>query len=438
MEWVEDHTRLLAFIVFVGASLVAVVLGQCGLAFLLAWIPVGMVWKTISNPESDIALQEDGRASERRRKKAEFLECLRKGRIEASEGEVECWCLTPLTFSFHPTTYSASEKKVREVAEESLPLFKATRSRVDLLPQNKDGYYGYEITYHTQTEVEVLSDMEVSYVDISDEEPSYKGFCVGFYENGERAYLDFDSKSGMCVGISRSGKSCFTSVVCSKLCECENERVIICSAKIMDFMAYAERAELYREPLEILEALKEVNKEAEWRKQYCLQNGLKKISRFTSEMPHITLILDEYFILKTSTVEDPDGKKPRKVGDECERELLRLICQNSAFGCQVFVVSQKLSVDILPSLGRDQLVNKVSFSSGSARADEQVFDTMAEEAKACEIPIEAKGVGYIYCEGSMTKPRMFKSAYIDEKTEKAIAERTKHLRPKGRTHERQV
>ena len=99
------------------------------------------------------------------------------------------------------------------------------------------------------------------------------------------------------------------------------------------------------------------------------------------------------------------------------------------------MVSQKISVDVLPSMGREQLANKVSFSSGSSRSDEQIFEEKAEEARACLIPISAKGVGYIYCEGSMAKPRMFKSAYIDEQTEREVARSTKHLKPRGRGYD---
>ena len=80
--------------------------------------------------------------------------------------------------------------------------------------------------------------------------------------------------------------------------------------------------------------------------------------------------------------------------------------------------------------------NLLGFSSGDARSDEMLFDTRADEAPSCEIPISSKGVGYIFCEGFMNKPRLFKAAYIDEKTEKRIVEETKHLRPKDTTDER--
>jgi hypothetical protein len=204
----------------------------------------------------------------------------------------------------------------------------------------------------------------------------------------------------------------------------------------MDFANYEQRVELHDDPVDILNVISELNAEAENRKKYCLFTGRKKIDTFSDSLPHITLIVDEYAILRMSIVDDPDGKKPRKIGDEVEKAILQAVSRNAAYGMSIFLITQRFSSALIDTTTRSLLTsNLIGFSSGDARSDEMLFDTRADEAKACEIPISAKGIGYIYCEGIMDKPRMFRAAYIDANTEKQVAAATAHLRPQGMHNE---
>jgi hypothetical protein len=215
------------------------------------------------------------------------------------------------------------------------------------------------------------------------------------------------------------------------LCQCEAERVVILSSKTLDFQYLHPRAELYEEPEEILKALLKINDEAELRKIYCKINKFKKIEHFTTYCPHITIIVDEYGVIKSSTTVDAANKKPRKIGEEIERELIKIVSQDAFAGIQVVITSQRLSSTVISTDLRDLIGGTaISFAAKSFKSCEMVFDTLADKARACDIPVTAKGVGYIYIEGAMNEPRLFKAALVDEKTEGVISQQTQHLRPK--------
>lgn len=439
MNWVEDHLRL--FILLLGFIVcgVLVLFGLYAAAIFPLWLSLGIIYFSIKHPESEISLQQDERDRHRKLLKEQFLDCLRNGGIEPQEEEqFECLNDNPIRFIYYPMLYGSTEKKLKRIVEESLPTFKAIRVDVEQLPPNEDGYFGYEIVFYTETEIETLTAMNVLFDDLK-EKPTRERIPIGLYATGETAYMTLDGVvGGMISGQSRSGKSAATSSFIAMLSQLENERLIVCSNKIMDFKAYEDRAELYDDPIDILNVINSLNREAARRKAYCLKNGLKKIEEFSEALPHITLIIDEYAILRTSVIEDPDGKKPRKIGDEVDRAVFVAASRNAAYGMSLFLITQRFMSGLVDTTTRSLLTsNLLGFSSGDARSDEMLFDTRADEAPSCEIPISSKGVGYIFCEGYMNKPRLFKAAYIDEKTEKHIVEETKHLRPKDTTDEKE-
>lgn len=439
MEWVEDHLRLSILLLgFIFCGVLAV-FGLYAAAIFPLWISLGIVYFSIKHPESEVSLQQDERDRRKKHLKEQFLGCLRDGGIEPQDEEhFECLNENPIHFVYYPMLYGSTEKKLKRIAEESMPVFKAIRVDVEQLPPNEEGYFGYKVVYYTETEIATLTAMEVRFEDMG-EKPTRKRIPIGKYATGETAYMSLDGVvGGMIAGQSRSGKSAATSSFIAMLSQLENERLIVCSNKIMDFKAYEKRAELHDDPIDILNVLNALNKEAERRKYYCLLHGLKKIEEFSDELPHITLIIDEYAILRTTVVDTPDGKKPRKVGDEVDRAVFVAASRNAAYGMSIFLVTQRFMSGLVDTTTRSLLTsNLLGFSSGDARSDEMLFDTRADEAPSCEIPISSKGVGYIFCEGFMNKPRLFKAAYIDEKTEKRIVEETKHLRPKDTIYERE-
>ncbi|WP_165052316.1 MULTISPECIES: FtsK/SpoIIIE domain-containing protein [unclassified Adlercreutzia] len=432
MEWVEDHLRLSVLLLFSIVGGVSLLFGLYAVAIAPLWLSLGIIYYSVRHPESEVSIQQDERDRHRKRLKEQFSECLREGGIEPQDEEqFDCLNDNPIRFVYHPMRYGSTKERLERIVEASLPAFKAVRADVERLPPNEEGFFGYEVVFYTETEIATLTAMSVLFDDLR-EEPTRERIPIGLYATGETAYMTLDGVvGGMIAGQSRSGKSAATSSFIAMLSRLENERLIVCSNKIMDFRAYEDRAELHDDPVDVLNVVNSLNDEAERRKAYCLEHGLKKIEQFSDDLPHITLIIDEYAILRTSVVEDPDGKKPRKVGDEVDRAVFRAASRNAAYGMSIFLITQRFMSGLVDTTTRSLLTsNLLGFSSGDARSDEMLFDTRADEAPSCEIPISSKGVGYIFCEGHMEKPRLFKAAYIDERTEKRIAEETRHLRPK--------
>lgn len=417
---------------------VLIVFGQYAAALLCAIYPAGVIYYSLFHPECEVAVQQDRRDIEQEALGKKFIECLKQGGISPQDEEpFACVETDPVRFVYYPMTYGTTGEKLDLIAEQSQAIFKAIRHSVEQLPQNEAGHFGYRISFYAESEIDALARLGVSYSDIAHEQPTYEKIPVGLFLNEEGnepsiAYVSFAGANMLLASLPRCGKSCMLQTIAVGLARCQAERIILCSSKCLDFQFLSPRVELYQDPEAILNTLKQVNRIAEKRKKYCEENHLKKVEVFTSKRPHTVLILDEYGVIKSSTIEDPDGKKPRKIGEEIERELIRTVSQNAAFGIQVAITSQRLSSNVISTELRDLIGGtKCSFASGSAVNDTMIFDTRADEARACEIPITAKGVGYIYTEGLMNKPMLFKSALVDDETEKRIAKETTHLIPTG-------
>lgn len=440
MEWVDGHLRLTVLLLGLAVCGVLALFGFYAAVVFTLWFPAGIIYYTIRYPESEISLHRDRRDRNIAQLKGKFIQCLKDGGVEPQDGELlECLNDNPIRFIYHPIMYGATRGKIEKVVEASLSVFKAIRADVSDLPPDDEGYFGYEVIYYTETETATLTAMDTPFT-MMKEKPTREKIPIGYYATGETAYITLDGVvGGMIAGQSRSGKSCAVSSIVGMLSQIGNERIILCSNKIMDYMNYAPRVELHDNPLDTLAVLKELNAEAERRKAYCLERNIKKFTDidFTENCPHITVLLDEYAILHTSTIEDPNGKKPRKVGEEVSAEVFKAVSRNAAYGMSVFLITQRFQVGLVDSTVRSLLTsNLIGFSSGDARSDEMLFDTRAGEAPSCEIPISSKGVGYIFSEGLMDNPRLFKALYIDDKTEKRIADETAHLKPEGTNDER--
>lgn len=444
MDWVTDHPRLTVIIVLFAICGVMAVLGRYTAALALSLFPLRAVYLSIAHPENEAAIQQDRRDRQTKELGGHFLECLRKGGIEVMEDEeYECVNADPPCFRYYPMTYGVSPKRVEEIAEASIPAFGAIRAQVERLPQNDAGFFGYEITLHSKTELEVLSEMKVEYGDIASEEPTNKAIPIGKFEDGTTATISLDGKAGALLGgMPRTGKSVLLNSIIASLSKCGgarssrmggSQRIVVISSKILDYAAFEDRAELYQDPEDILRALKEINEEVERRKKYCQRNRLKKIETFTPDMPHIAVLVDEFAVIKTTTIPDPGGKKPRRIGVEIEEEVFRLVSQGAFSGAFCLITSQRLSTNVISGDLRSLLAGGVliSFASGDQNSDEMIFGSRCVEARAHQIPVMAKGIGYVYCEGDMDAPRMFKAAMLAPEEEERIARETKKLKPKG-------
>lgn len=445
MEWVIRHPRLALTIALFIISGVLAILGYHAAALLLSLFPIRAVWVSIAHPESEEAIQQDKRDNRKEELGSRFIECLAKGGIAVSEEEqYECVGEDPPRFCYYPMGYGVSRKRLGDIAEASLPIFGGIRSKVELLPQNDAGFYGYEITLHEKTELDVLSQMSVEYEDIASEKPTNKAIPIGKLEDGRVVTISLDGKAGaLLAGMPRTGKSVLMNSIIASLSRCGEEpgrqdggsqRIVVCSSKTLDFIEYEQRVELYENPEDILSVLKQINEEVERRKRYCEANRLKKMEVFTPEMPHVALLVDEWAVLRMATIADQNSKKPRRIGDECQEQLFKIVSQGAFAGVFTLITSQRLSTNVISGDLRSLLAGGIliSFASGDQNSDEMVFGSRCVEATACQIPVMAKGVGFVYCEGDMDEPRMFKAAMLKPEEEARIAEETKRLKPKGK------
>ena len=431
--WLEDHPRLTALLV---SMVLGVVFANSrhplAVPFLAA--VAAIVYATAVRPEWRIAVQEDARTRDRRRALRRFMGCLERAGIEVYEDEtrVECCDADPPRFFVATTGYGMTRQRLAAMCEEALPTFGAVRYTLERVPTTGGGY-GYDVAFHQTAATEALEALEVRYEDIVGERPTYKRVPVGLFEDGTTAAISLDNRNALVGGLPRSGKSVLLSVLITGLCRCDGERIVVLSPKALDFQAFAPRAEIYQQPDEMLEALRRVGDEIERRKEYCERTRRKKIDRFTMERPHIAIIVDEYAVIRNAQTQEDGGRKPRKIGMEIEQELFAIVSQGAFSGCQVCLTSQRLSSNVISTDLRDICAgNLVSFANGSETSDQMIFGEYAGAAPASQIPIRAKGVGYLFAEGDMEQPRLFKCALTDMETEARVAEQNKERKPMPR------
>ena len=431
---VTDYKRTLAFFLGILFGGVFVHLGNPLLSIVCFAVVFVIGFCTVRYPDSAFAIQEDARSRQRRWLEGLLADCLAYEGLETScyESSLVCYELEPaIRFQYESNAYGTSEGRIAAVCESALPLFAAVRFTVERTLSSDGGRNRYLIGFHRTSETEALEGMKVAYSDIEGEQPTYGRIPVGRYEDGGIAYMSFDNRNALIGGLPRSGKSVLLSVVVIGLCRCDNERVLVLSPKILDFQAFAERVELYQEPEEMLKSLTQINDEVESRKRYCERERKKKVETFTGERPHITIVIDEYAVIKGFQTLEEGKSKPRKIGEEIERELLKIVSQAAFAGVQVAITSQRLSSNVVSTDLRDICAgNLISFSNGSATSDKMVFGEYHEQAPASLIPIKAKGVGYIFSEGDMEKPRLFKCALTSVEDEYRIAGETAYMKPR--------
>lgn len=238
---------------------------------------------------------------------------------------------------------------------------------------------------------------------------------IGRYADGSPVLISLSSRNCLMNGNPRSGKSvCLASLICSLL-YCPYERVYILSPKILDFQAFAGAARLCKEADEMERVLEDVRMEAERRKVYCEEHRLKKISDFSFEMPHITVIVDEYTVIRKKTATDDKGKVV-KVGERIEASIMKLIAETGFAGVSFVISTQRASSQNMSTDTRDIISgNRISFATSSIETNKMIFGDMAEFAPCHEITRGQVGVGYISVDDGL--PRPFKGALTTETDE---------------------
>lgn len=434
MDWEYTRRAMLAVSLVLGFVFLACLNPACVICF---YVVAFIIFESVRHPDSVLALQEDIRCARKKEQTRRFVDVLNRSRTEqgeaAAEFEITCETLEPLVFVFTSSAYGVTRAHMEEVCERALPVFGACRyALLQTITEEADAIE-YRVAFFKHEAAETAARMEVSYNDIQGIEPRFDAVPVGKFEDGETAFMSFKNRNALIGGLPRMGKSNLLAVLCMGLIRCgKSERLFILSPKILDFQAYENHAYLYAEPEQILKALQGINNEIERRKKYCISHKIKKMPEPTETAPHYVILVDEYAVIKASKTLEDSGKKWRKIGEEIEAELTKIVAQGGFANVQVVITSQRLSSQVIGTDLRELIAgNAVSFANSRQTSTEFIFGEMWEEAPAHEIPVTAQGVAYLYTEGTMPRPRIIKAAHMSDEIEREIIEAIEETRDEG-------
>ena len=393
-----------------------------------------VVVSSLFAPSLPTSVQADLRRVERARSLNRFVDVLADaGVIDAwtREADITLRCLEapePDVFIFSTAQAGRTREDVERAAASSLLAFNATGVRVDAVGRAARDNATFRIEFFHSDEMEKLRDEAVSIEGLSGSAVGHRPqkldidhIPIGRYADGGVCSISLLASNALVAGVPRSGKSvCLSALVC-QLMRCRHELIYILSPKDLDFANFEGRCVVVGDLGEMIAVLEAVRGEMARRKALCRREGVKKIDRFTDDVPHITVIVDEFSVLK-KTVE-ADGGKPRKVGVEFEALLTSLVEEGGFAGISFVLATQRMSSTNVSTDLRDLISGtRISFAQETAESDRMVFGDWAKDAPAHEIPTDCKGVGYVSVGGR--RPRLFKCAMADASTERSVARET--------------
>lgn len=277
----------------------------------------------------------------------------------------------------------------------------------------------YIVSYFRQPERDRLASMLVPFSELRSEKPSVATLPVGLFSDGSTATMSLLSQNALVAGVPRSGKSVFLSTLICDLCLCDHEKVVVMSPKILDFSSFSNRCLLLSHADEMLSYLLDLGNEAERRKATCLEKGIKKIDDFDDDCPHISVIVDEFTVIRSFTQLDDKGKK-RKIGVEIEDAIMRLVAETGFAGISFVLATQRVSSTNMSTDLRDLISgSRVCFATETQESTRMVFGDHTSLAPCHLLNTSHRGVGYIATGGE--PPRIFKSGIASKEEERASA-----------------
>ncbi len=392
------------------------------LALVSGWVAVMVVYLSIKSPDSFLALQQDAKAAESAAQYNKFIDALISGGViddETMEEDIEIDDPAPFVYTVKIHQMGKTAEKLEKACNAALNALAAVDVEI-----RQDAPSSYICVFSPEFPARILNDRACSYssmvADMKDD-ITIKNLPVGVDVNGAPVCCSLESRNGLIAGIMGSGKSVMLSVLLCDLLRIHkgNERVIVMSPKILDFQNFEGACRLIKDNNEIMECLAELRAEMERRKEWCIQNRRKKITAAEyTKFPHITVIVDEYTVIKTSTETDDKGRIVR-VGEQIEAEIMRLVAE-ARFAAISFVIAlQKADSRNIDTRTRDLISGvKASFAAEGRTSAEMVFGDYAEFTPCHELS-GMPGVGYIQIDSE--KPIIFKGAFADDSDELAAA-----------------
>lgn len=391
------------------------------LFFIAFAVPVAYVIFSWKFPGSFFAFAADSRRQLRVFQFNEFLDILQRNRVftrstPASAVSLSLVSSDPLVFDLSVRAAGVQDRQVEKAALDGLPLFDKASVVVD-----KTGNFSWRIRYADESALDALARSEVGFDDFPGITPSLDCLPVGAYSDGSPVCLSLSSRNMLLAGSPRAGKSVLLQCLIHRLVNLgDRERVIVFSPKSLDFAFFGDAIQLENDIEAMCRCLVDIYKEVNRRKALCERAGLTKLSpeQFSAKVPHITLVIDEFTVLKTSEKTDDKGKKI-KIGEKFEMAVMRLVAEAGFAGLSVVISTQKADSRNVDTRLRDLISGcRCSMAVETIESTRMLFGEYADSAPAHEITRSQVGCGYISLDGGVPLP--FKGAYMPESDLRSI------------------
>ncbi|MEU0156906.1 FtsK/SpoIIIE domain-containing protein [Micromonospora fulviviridis] len=231
---------------------------------------------------------------------------------------------------------------------------------------------------------------------------------IGIDEFGQPVYLDVIYRNLLTAGEPGGGKSGLINNICGHAALCDNTRLVLFDAKLVELGPWRDLADAFIGPdidqgIEVLRRLLVV---ATNRYTWLLANRRRKLAPGDG-MSVIVTIIDELAMYSTVL-----GTKTQQ--EEFSSLLRGLVSLGRACGMPVVAATQRPSWDIIPASLRDLFGYRAAFRCTSLNSSNIILGQgWAEQGyTASDISPTNQGAAYLLAEGGV--PRRIKAAYLTD------------------------
>ncbi|MEU8252955.1 FtsK/SpoIIIE domain-containing protein [Micromonospora inaquosa] len=231
---------------------------------------------------------------------------------------------------------------------------------------------------------------------------------IGIDEFGQPVYLDVIYRNLLTAGEPGGGKSGLINNICGHAALCDNTRLVLFDAKLVELGPWRDLADAFIGPdidqgIDVLRRLLVV---ATNRYAWLLANRRRKLADGDG-MSVIVTIIDELAMFSTVL-----GTKQQQ--EEFSTLLRGLVSLGRACGMPVIAATQRPSWDIIPASLRDLFGYRAAFRCTSLNSSNIILGQgWAEQGyTASDISPTNQGAAYLLAEGGV--PRRIKAAYLTD------------------------
>ncbi|MFE9916617.1 FtsK/SpoIIIE domain-containing protein [Micromonospora sp. NPDC005553] len=231
---------------------------------------------------------------------------------------------------------------------------------------------------------------------------------IGIDEFGQPVYLDVIYRNLLTAGEPGGGKSGLINNICGHAALCDNTRLVLFDAKLVELGPWRDLADAFIGPDidQAIDVLRRLLVVATNRYTWLLANRRRKLADGDG-MSVIVTIIDELAMFSTVL-----GTKAQQ--EEFSTLLRGLVSLGRACGMPVVAATQRPSWDIIPASLRDLFGYRAAFRCTSLNSSNIILGQgWAEQGyTASDISPTNQGAAYLLAEGGV--PRRIKAAYLTD------------------------